>query len=121
MEQDKRKEKRIKKNLLVYSDNGSFDLLGVSANISKNGVFIEAPQPGSAENEVSIVIAVDNELFKLKGEVQWLKGPGDREPAHIPSGMGIRITEAPAEYLNYVEYLKHTVGSTNLSNNEHSG
>lgn len=120
MEQDKRKEKRIKKNLLVYSDNGSFDLLGVSANISKNGLFIESPHPETVSNEVSIVIAVDNELYKLRGEVQWAKGPNDTEPVQVPLGLAIRITEAPAEYLNYVEYLKHTAGNNvNLSNNGH--
>ncbi len=107
MDKDNRQEKRVKKNLLVYSDNGNFDLVGISSNISKNGVFIESPQPIGLNSEVSVVIAVDNELFRLKGEVQWLKGPEDKQPGNIPAGMGIRITEAPAEYLNYVEYMKH--------------
>ncbi|MCP5054404.1 MAG: hypothetical protein GY940_44970 [bacterium] len=93
---------------MVYSDNGDFDLVGISANISKSGVFIESPRPDHSKDDVSVVIVVDNELFRLKGQVQWIKGPEDRQPEHIPAGMGIRITEAPAEYLNYVEYLKHS-------------
>jgi Tfp pilus assembly protein PilZ len=116
MEKENRHEKRVKKNLLVYSDNGDFDLLGVSANISKNGVFIESPNPIHINSEIEVVIAVDNELFKLKGEVEWLKGPEDKHPDHIPAGMGIRITEAPAEYLNYVEYLKHSNGNGIVQN-----
>jgi hypothetical protein len=120
MDKDKRQEKRLKKNLLVYADNGNFDLVGVCANISKNGVFIESPQPLAENNEVSVVIAVDNELFRLKGEVQWLKRPEDKEPEHIPTGMGIRITEAPAEYLNYVEYIKHlTNNNTMVDHTDH--
>lgn len=111
MSQKNRKEKRVKKNLLAYSDNGSFDLVGISSNISKGGIFIESPHPDSSENEISIVLAVGNDLFKLKGEVQWCKSAEDREPVKIPMGMGIRLTEAPAEYLNYVEYIKHTLGN----------
>lgn len=108
MKNEKRKEKRIDKNLLVYTDNGHIDLLGVSVNISRNGIYIESPKPSTVNDEISLVLAVDNELFKLKGEILWLKSNGTHEPIHLPSGMAIRITEAPAEYLNYVEYLKHT-------------
>ena len=103
----KRIEKRVEKNLLVYRDNGDFELLGVSANISKYGLFIESPYMIDIDSELLLAIAVEKELFKVKGEIRWLKSPDDEYPEHIPAGMGIRITEAPAEYLNYVEYLKH--------------
>ncbi len=109
MENEKRKEKRIDKNLLVYADDGDIDLLGVSSNISKHGIFIESPNPATVSDEISLVIAVNNELYKLKGEILWIKGPGDSQKIHLPTGLAIRITEAPAEYINYVEYLKHTV------------
>jgi hypothetical protein len=103
----KRSEKRIKKNLLVYRDNGGFELLGVSANISKYGLFIESPYTIDIDKELLLAVAVDKELFKVKGEIKWLKTPDDEYPKHIPAGMGIRLTEAPAEYLNYVEYIRH--------------
>jgi Tfp pilus assembly protein PilZ len=103
----KRIEKRIKKNLLVYRDNGSFELLGVSANISKNGLFIESPYTIALDGEILLAVAIEKELFKIKGEIKWLKTTDDKYPEHIPAGMGIRITEAPAEYLNYVEYIRH--------------
>jgi hypothetical protein len=103
----KRIEKRVKKNLLVYRDNGGFELLGVSANISKNGLFIESPYTIDIDSELLLAAAIDRELFKIKGEIKWLKTPDDKYPEHIPAGMGIRITEAPAEYLNYVEYIRH--------------
>jgi Tfp pilus assembly protein PilZ len=107
MNNTRRSEKRIKKNLLVYRDNGGFELIGVSANISKNGLFIESPYTIDIDNELLLAVAIDKELFKLKGEIKWLKSPDDKYPEHIPAGMGIRITEAPVEYLNYVEYVKH--------------
>lgn len=106
---DKRSEGRIKKNVLVYNDNGSIELLGVSSNISRNGVYIESPNTGvsSLNGEIDFIIAANDEEYNLKGEVRWLKHPDDKFPEHIPAGLGIRITEAPAEYLNYVEYLRH--------------
>jgi hypothetical protein len=107
MNSTKRIEKRVEKNLLVYRDNGDFELLGVSANISKYGLFIESPYTIDIDSELLLAVAVEKELFKVKGEIRWFKSPDDEYPEHIPAGMGIQITEAPAEYLNYVEYLKH--------------
>jgi hypothetical protein len=107
METKKRNEKRVRKNLLIYTDDGRFDLLGVSSNISKSGLFIESPYSMSSDSEVLLAVVVDDELYRLKGEVRWVKRPGDEHPAHTPAGMGIHITEAPVEYLNYVEYARY--------------
>lgn len=107
MQSLKRIEKRVKKNLLVYRNNGGFELLGVSANISKNGLFIESPYTIDIASEILLAIAIDKELYKIKGEIRWIKTTNDKYPEHIPAGMGIRITEAPADYLNYVEYMRH--------------
>lgn len=107
MNNTKRSERRIKKNLLVYRENGGFEVLGMSANISKNGLFIESPYTIGIDSELLLAVAVEKDLFKLKGEIKWLKTPDDKYPENIPAGMGIRITEAPVEYLNFVEYVKH--------------
>ncbi|MCP5108044.1 MAG: hypothetical protein GY950_31950 [bacterium] len=104
---NKRIEKRLDKSLLAYSDGNGSDLLGIISNISKNGIFIETNSIEELKSEISFVLAVYNDLYQLKGEVRWAKHPGDRDPVDIPSGMGIRITEAPVEYLNYVEYIKY--------------
>ncbi len=88
-------------------DNDKNDLVGVSSNISRTGVFIESPSPVSSKNEIAIILAVDNDLYKLKGEVRWVKRREDKQPEDVPPGMGIKITEAPAEYLNFVEYTKY--------------
>ena len=106
---DKRSEDRIKKNVLVYNDNGSIELLGVSSNISRHGVFIESPNTDVSplNGEISIILAANDEEYNLKGEVRWLKHPDDKFPERVPAGLGIQITEAPAEYWNYVEYLRH--------------
>ena len=104
---NKRIEKRLEKSLLAYSDGDGSDLIGVISNISKNGIFIETRTVEEPDSEISFVLAVYNELYHLKGEVRWTKHPEDPLPEDIPPGMGIRITEAPVEYLNYVEYIKY--------------
>lgn len=104
---NKRIEKRLEKSLLAYSDGDGSDLMGVISNISKNGLYIETRTVAEPENEISFVLAVYNELYHLKGEVRWIKNAEDQFPEDIPPGMGVRITEAPVEYLNYVEYIKY--------------
>lgn len=104
---NKRIEKRLDKSLLAYSDGEGDALLGIISNISKNGIYIETNTAVDPENEISFVLAVYNELYHLKGEVRWTKHPEESSPEDIQPGMGIRITEAPVEYLNYVEYIKY--------------
>lgn len=104
---NRRIEKRLEKSLLAYSDSEGADLVGIISNISKNGVFIESNNTLDISSEISLVLAIYNELYPLKGEVRWVKRPGDKVPEDIPIGMGIRIVEAPVEYLNYVEYIKY--------------
>ena len=104
---NKRIEKRLEKSLLAYSDGDGDALLGVISNISKNGIYIETNSTMEPESEISFILAIYNELFHLKGEVRWIKRSDESSPGDIQPGMGIRITEAPVEYLNYVEYIKY--------------
>lgn len=102
----KRNDKRTRQKLIVsYSDNG-FEHLGMSADLSKNGICISSDKGILEHREVTVSIAVPGEVLNLKGEVMWCKHSDDVKDS-IPESIGIRITEAPAEYLNYVEYIKH--------------
>ena len=107
MNMDRRKEKRLDKSLLAYSDGNGADLLGVISNISKNGIFIVTDKIFEINSEISFVLAVYGESYYLRGEVMWVRRPEDQSPGSPPAGMGIRITEAPVEYLNYVELTKY--------------
>ncbi len=104
---DRRKEKRLDKSLLAYSDSNGADLLGVISNISKNGIFIVTDKIFEINSEISFVLAVYGESYPLKGEVMWFRRQEDQSPGSPPPGIGIRITEAPVEYLNYVELTKY--------------
>lgn len=110
--ENQRVEQRLNKSLLAYSDDDGSDLLGVISNISKNGLFIETSADFDPLNEFSFVLAVYNELYELRGEVRWTKRPGDLYPDDLPAGLGVRITEAPVEYLNYVEFIKYQMRQT---------
>jgi hypothetical protein len=107
MNMNKRNEIRLDKSLLVYTDGNDADLLGVAANISKNGTFIVTDKSFDVQSEISFVMAVYNELYHLKGEIRWARRLEDQSLGHLPTGIGIRITEAPVEYLNFVELTKY--------------
>lgn len=106
---NQRIDKRHKKSLLVYTNNDSFDLLGVIYNISRNGFFIESNTVYKPDSEVSLLLAVFNDYYHIRGRVCWINGPGAeaRQDERMPVGMGIHITEAPDDYHNFVEYLNY--------------
>ncbi len=104
---NKRNEKRLDKSLLAYTDSNDADLLGVVANISKNGTFIVTDKIFDVDSEISFVLAVYNEIYHLKGEIRWTRRLEDQSLGHLPTGIGIRITEASVEYLNFVELTKY--------------
>ncbi|UCH92087.1 MAG: PilZ domain-containing protein [Candidatus Aminicenantes bacterium] len=102
----KRKEPRINKKLMVSFDEEGFDNLGLTKDLSKYGMGISATKKYPASQEIIVSIAVPGEVFNLKGEVIWCK-ESDKKDSNIPDSIGIKITEAPEEYLNYIEFLKH--------------
>ncbi len=102
----KKREKRIDKNLLVNIDRGGYEELGLTSNISKNGLFIAAPEIFPAKQEISVWIAVGNDIFQVKGEVRWSIPSNGAFAGNMAGGMGIKIRKAPEEYQEYIENLK---------------
>ncbi len=82
---------------------------GITQNISKNGMYIEAIDiKSSIDQELSIIAAVERSLYQLRGEIAWIKNLPIKTTKKSIQGIGIKLTEAPAEYLNYIEYLKYS-------------
>lgn len=104
---NRRIEKRLEKSLLAYNDDNGCQLLGIISNISKNGIFIESTKILDVDTEISFTLAIYDEFYPVKGEVRWVRWPGERASAKIPSGMGIQLKDTPREFLNYVEYMKY--------------
>lgn len=102
----KKREKRIEKSLLVNIGQGGYDELGLTSNISKSGLFIAAPEIFPDKQEISVWIAVGNDIFQVKGEVRWSVRSGGISAGNLTGGMGIKIRKAPEEFRKYVENLK---------------
>ena len=102
----RRRNPRLNKRLMVsFSENG-FSGLGLTSNISKDGLCVASKAEFAGNAEVTVSIAVPGEILDLKGEVIWCKESNDRDN-DVSDIIGIRITEAPPEYLNYVEHIHH--------------
>jgi hypothetical protein len=106
VDKTKRKEERLPKKLIVSLDDEGIDTLGLTNNISKFGLKINSNKKLQEHREIVVSIAVPGEIFNLKGEVMWCND-ADNKDDNIPDSIGIKIIEAPPEYLNYIEYLKH--------------
>ena len=102
----KKREKRTDKSLLVNISQGGYEELGLTSNISKNGLFIAAPEIFPDKQEISVWIAVGNDIFQVKGEVRWSVRSNRAFAGNLAGGMGIKIRKAPEEFRKYVENLK---------------
>jgi len=90
--------------MVSFSDAG-FDGLGLTNNISEDGICLSSEIELSSQNEIELSIAVPGEIFHLKGRVMWCKESRNKHDS-IPDDIGIKITDAPAEYSNYIEFIK---------------
>jgi hypothetical protein len=102
----KKREKRTDKSLLVNISQGDYEELGMTSNISKNGLFIAAPEIFPDKQEISVWIAVGNDIFQVKGEVRWSIRSNEAFAGNLTGGMGVRIRKAPEEFRKYVDNLK---------------
>lgn len=110
---NKRKDPRVKKKYMISFDDGGFDVLGLTSDLSKTGLRISSGMLFPPHREVVVSIAVPGGIFTVKGEVMWSRENGD-DGSGVPDIVGIRITEAPSEYLNYVEYVRHDTASKDV-------
>ena len=109
MKPEKRTEKRVPSIFAINIKHNDRFFSGISQNISKNGIYVEAIEMKRIKNrEISLTLAIDRKLYQLKGEVKWTRSLASKKSKKALIGMGIRLSEAPADYLNYVEYIKRS-------------
>ena len=104
---DKRSELRLEKQLLVNIDKTGFESMGLTSNISKNGMLITTTEVLPLNCEVSILLGVADETFALKGQVIWSRewNGGSSSSHDTRAAAGIKILEAPGQYIKYVEEI----------------
>ena len=91
---DKRQEKRYKTRQLVKVCGK----MGVLNDVSFKGIQIStALVPES--RQVDISFNVYGEVINLMGVIQWMKR---KQTLRAPNEMGIILTDAPPEYLQFV-------------------
>ena len=103
MDKEKRVEKRLEKKLLVNIDKGGFESMGLTANISKTGMFIATTEVFPINSEVQILVGIADETYTVRGLVIWSQKWKNGNSNDVQAAVGVRILDAPAQYLNYVE------------------
>lgn len=106
MQDEKRSEKRVEKQLLVnISKDDGFESMGLTSNISKEGMFIATAEMLQPNSEVSILIGVADETITLKGQVLWSKEWSNGASSDVQAAAGIKIIDAPEQYFKFVENM----------------
>ena len=99
-----RSETRLEKKLLVNIDKDGMETMGLTANISRHGMFVATTEFFPLDSEVSILIGVADETLTVKGKVIWIQ---EGAPGASDAGVatGIKITEAPEAYFDLVDKM----------------
>ena len=108
MERIPRAEGRFNKNLTASVRYNDRVFSCITKNISRKGIYLEAIGLNpDTERKVAISLVGDNSLFNLAGEIIWSRTIPCEPGLSAIRGLGIRITEVPPEYINYVEYQRY--------------
>lgn len=102
---EERNEVRLENKLLVNIDQEGFESMGLTENISRNGMSVITTEVLPINSVVSLQLGVEDETFMLKGEVMWSRESSGSSSDNGSALTGIKITEAPETYLKYVEKL----------------
>lgn len=106
MQEEKRSELRVEKQLLVnVSKDDGFEIMGLTTNLSKEGMFIATAEELPLNCEVSILIGFADETITLKGQVIWSKDWSNGGSSDVQSAAGIKIIDAPNQYLTFLENM----------------
>lgn len=100
-----RTETRVCKKLLLNIDKEGFEGMGLTSNISRNGMFITTMEVFPENSEVSILLGIGDDTYPLKGKVVWSREFPETEPDDVGGRTGIRITDAPQTYLELINTM----------------
>lgn len=103
---NERNETRVEKKLLLNIDKDGFEGMGLTSNISRNGMFITTMEVFPIHSNVSILLGIGDDTYPLKGKVVWSREFPQTTPSDVGGRTGIKITEAPETYLDYVKTIQ---------------
>lgn len=99
-----RSEERIEKKLIVSFNKDGEDNLGLTRNLSMNGLCINTDGELPPHCEVNVSVAIPGDVINLRGEVVWFLLTSE-QGEDILDTIGIKITEAPKEYKQFLNVL----------------
>ena len=102
-----KRDKRYNKKFIINIDHNGIEQVGVTSNVSENGMYIEINKNISNNSIIILLLAIDDELYEMRGEVKWSKQVSENDAPHVLKGMGVKIVEANPGYINYVKCLKY--------------
>lgn len=100
---DRRKHQRYVKRLQVKFSSNGFAYTGISSNISSEGLFIRTNKGFTPDTVIGIqMVMPDDGISHLKGVVvRTIKTPFSA----MKNGMGVRLLEKDAVFMNFLESL----------------
>lgn len=101
----KRSENRVKKNLLVNISGQNIEEVGLTADISSQGLLLITPHKIPYNKDLTILIAAGDELFNISGEIRWMIISPEEISSNMSSRVGVKIKTAPEKYKNYIKNL----------------
>lgn len=104
---EKRTGQRIRKKLVVSFGDEGFENIAITSDISDQGLCVLSHFPLFKNREIRLNLAVDDQIFEIKGQVMWTRFPFDKDDHRAMKGAGIKITQAPEGYHHYVEYFRY--------------
>ncbi len=108
MDRIPRSEGRFNKNLTASVRYKDRVFSCITKNVSRHGIYLEAIDLElDTDRSVFISLIGEDTLFKIIGEIIWNKTIPSEPGLSSIEGLGIRITDAPSEYLNFVEYQRY--------------
>ena len=105
VQKKKRSEKRIKKSLLVNISGQNIEEVGLTADVSSQGLLLITPHKITYNKDLTILIAAGDELFNISGEIRWMIISPEEISANMSSRVGVKIKSAPEKYKKYINKL----------------
>lgn len=104
--EERRNETRVERHFLVNisKDNG-FEVMGLTSNLSIQGMFIAIPRLLPFNGEVSILLGIADKTITMKGQVIWSRKWSNRLSDDVQAAVGVKILDTPEEYIEYVKHM----------------
>jgi hypothetical protein len=91
------------RSLVVRYGEEKPDRVGMTADLSKSGLFVIADDPLPLGTDVKMLLELERYSVPLGGKVAWLR---DKAEQGRPAGMGILLKTPPNVYARYVGSLE---------------